>query len=179
MSQYNTRWPHPFLCVLAGKMCQLSTPHPFIHRVVLSSAWNRQIFKDRRVLGFKESRNTFNNSSTASKVCCKDKCLWIFYVSRTSQPFHWASITYGIRHDRGELDCSTIFAACTRLCAMLCAMFGMWYVLCGKLCWYVIRYVVCDMRCAMWYGNWYVVCHVVCTVVCGNAMWNADAVKTH
>ena len=88
-----------------------------------------QIFKDRRVLGFKESRNTFNNSSTASKVCCKDKCLWIFYVSRTSQPFHWASITYGIRHDRGELDCSTIFATC-------------WYVICTG-------YVVCGMTCGM------------------------------
>ena len=178
MSQYNTRWPHPFLCVLAGKMCQLSTPHPFIHRVVLSSAWNRQIFKDRRVLGFKESRNTFNlkiysvNSMLVNLLCFED-------LSTISLGLLEGSITYGIRHDRGELDCSTIFAACARLCAMLCAMFGMWYVLCGKLCWYVICYVVCDMHCAMWYGNWYVVCHVVCTVVCGNAMWNADAVKTH
>ena len=61
--------------------------------------------------------------------------LWFEDLSTISLGLLEGSITYGIRHDRGELDCSTIFVAC-----VLC------YVVCGKLClvcdmWYVVSYV--------------------------------------
>ena len=71
--------------------------------------------------------------------------LWFEDLSTISLGLLEGSITYEIRHDRGELDCSTIFVAC------------------------VLCYVVCDMHCAMWYGNWYVVCGMPCSMHCG--MW--------
>ena len=102
-------------------------------------------FKDRRVLGFKESRNTFNHSSTASTVCCKDKCLWIFYVSRTSQPLHWAywEVQSPMAYAMTGVSWTVARYLLPVLCCVLC------YVQCYVL-YYVLCYVVGGMSCGMW-----------------------------